>query len=36
VAAIMAALGVSGGWQIVRHAHADLQLSSLSPASAVH
>ena len=35
VAAIMATLGVSGGWQIVRHAHADLRLSSLSPVSAV-
>ena len=31
VATIMAALGVSGGWQIVRHAHADLRISSLSP-----
>lgn len=34
VATIMAALGVSGGWQIVRHAHADLRISSLSPVSA--
>ncbi len=25
VAAIMAALGISGGWQIVRHAHAELR-----------
>jgi Co/Zn/Cd efflux system component len=34
VAAIMAALSVSGGWQIVRHAHADLRISSLSPVNA--
>jgi Co/Zn/Cd efflux system component len=31
VAAIMAALSVSGGWQIVRHAHADLHKIRLAP-----
>jgi Co/Zn/Cd efflux system component len=34
VAAIMAALGVSGGWQIVRHAHADLRRPQLTPLGA--
>jgi Co/Zn/Cd efflux system component len=31
VAASMAALGVSGAWQIVRHAHADLREPELRP-----
>ena len=34
VATIMAALGVSGGWQIVRHAHADLRAARLVPLGA--
>jgi Co/Zn/Cd efflux system component len=31
VATIMAALGVSGGWQIVRHAHAELRQPRFAP-----
>jgi Co/Zn/Cd efflux system component len=34
VATIMAALGVSGGWQIVRHAHADLRRRQFTPLGA--
>jgi Co/Zn/Cd efflux system component len=34
VAAIMAGLGVSGGWQIVRHARAELRVPQLRPAGA--
>lgn len=36
VATIMAVLGVSGGWQIVRHAHADLRAAGLVPLGAAH
>ncbi len=31
VAGIMAALGISGGWQIIRHANAELSGSKLTP-----
>ncbi|MBK8177134.1 MAG: cation transporter [Rhodospirillales bacterium] len=31
VAAIMAALGISGGWRIVQHAHADLRSPQVIP-----
>jgi Co/Zn/Cd efflux system component len=34
VATIMAALGVSGGWQIIRHAQADLRRPHLTPVGA--
>ena len=33
VAAIMAGLGISGGWQILRHAQADLDESPLKPSA---
>lgn len=36
VATIMAALGISGGWQIVRHARAELREPQLAPLGVAH
>lgn len=36
VALVMAALAISGGWQIVRHARADLRAPQLAPVAAAH
>jgi len=36
VAAIMAALGISGGWRIVQHAYADLHRPQLTPLGAAN